>query len=32
MYMDNYGDALDNRLKDLKSVYDIYPILKKRKE
>jgi len=27
--MDNYGDKLNNRSKDIKSLYDIYPVLKK---
>jgi len=26
--MNNYGETLDNRLKDIKSLYEIYPVLK----
>ena len=27
--MDNYGETLNNRSKDIKSLYDMYPVLKK---
>lgn len=27
--MKNYGETLDNRSKDIKSLYEIYPVLKK---